>query len=215
MFAPVAAMTRRGAVKLVAALTALAPMGRTGAQAQSTPSTPEPPAAGQSLDAAQMAALGAMLARMLPSDENSGSAADAGAHLYIDGQLAGHYAALLPIYRQGLGALDAAAKVQDASSFAVLTPTAQDAIIGQMEQGKLTGTSLTDGGKTFFALARRHMLEGLLTDPMYGGNKDFAGWALVGFPGIQLNFNAQQQALNSKDPRSPHSIADFGGQPIP
>jgi len=28
-------------------------------------------------------------------------------------------------------------------------------------------------------------MEGMLADPVYGGNKDFAGWRLVGFPGGQ------------------------------
>ena len=28
-------------------------------------------------------------------------------------------------------------------------------------------------------------MEGMFADPIYGGNKDFAGWKLVGFPGAQ------------------------------
>ena len=28
-------------------------------------------------------------------------------------------------------------------------------------------------------------MEGMFADPLYGGNKDFAGWELVGFPGTQ------------------------------
>jgi gluconate 2-dehydrogenase gamma chain len=28
----------------------------------------------------------------------------------------------------------------------------------------------------------------MFTDPIYGGNKDFVGWCLVGFPGAQAIF---------------------------
>jgi gluconate 2-dehydrogenase gamma chain len=30
--------------------------------------------------------------------------------------------------------------------------------------------------------------EGFFADPMYGGNRDFAGWKLVGFPGPRYNY---------------------------
>jgi gluconate 2-dehydrogenase gamma chain len=32
-------------------------------------------------------------------------------------------------------------------------------------------------------------MEGMFSDPVYGGNKDFAGWRLVGFPGAQHSFS--------------------------
>jgi gluconate 2-dehydrogenase gamma chain len=31
-------------------------------------------------------------------------------------------------------------------------------------------------------------MEGMFADPLYGGNREFAGWRLVGFPGAQGNF---------------------------
>jgi hypothetical protein len=31
-------------------------------------------------------------------------------------------------------------------------------------------------------------MEGMFADPVYGGNRDFAGWRLVGFPGAQPIF---------------------------
>ena len=27
--------------------------------------------------------------------------------------------------------------------------------------------------------------EGMFADPIYGGNRDFAGWKLIGYPGAQ------------------------------
>jgi gluconate 2-dehydrogenase gamma chain len=29
---------------------------------------------------------------------------------------------------------------------------------------------------------------GFLSDPIYGGNRDFAGWKLLGFPGPRYNY---------------------------
>jgi gluconate 2-dehydrogenase gamma chain len=40
-------------------------------------------------------------------------------------------------------------------------------------------------------------MEGMFADPVYGGNKDFAGWFLVGFPGAQPVFSAAD--MQSKD----------------
>ena len=35
----------------------------------------------------------------------------------------------------------------------------------------------------FFATNRFHALLGFIADPKYGGNRDYAGWKLMGFPG--------------------------------
>jgi hypothetical protein len=40
-------------------------------------------------------------------------------------------------------------------------------------------------------------MEGMFADPIYGGNKDFAGWRLVGFPGAQPQFT--QEDMQSKE----------------
>ena len=33
-------------------------------------------------------------------------------------------------------------------------------------------------------------------DPYHGGNADFAGWDLLGFPGVKLSFGAAEQQLD-------------------
>ena len=35
----------------------------------------------------------------------------------------------------------------------------------------------------FFTMFRQNVLEGMLADPSYGGNKDMVGWKWIGFPG--------------------------------
>ena len=51
-----------------------------------------------------------------------------------------------------------------------------------MEAGRATGFS-APSARDFFNLLWRHTMEGFLGDPIYGGNQDFIGWKLVGFPG--------------------------------
>src|SRR5437773_550208 len=60
----------------------------------------------------------------------------------------------------------------------------QDEVITALEQGKVTGFTWPSP-QAFFNTLRTHTMEGMFADPIYGGNKDFAGWRLVGFPGAQ------------------------------
>jgi gluconate 2-dehydrogenase gamma chain len=34
----------------------------------------------------------------------------------------------------------------------------------------------------------QNVTEGFFADPMYGGNRDFIGWKLIGFPGPRYNY---------------------------
>ena len=62
----------------------------------------------------------------------------------------------------------------------------------------------------FFNTLRTHTMEGLFADPIYGGNKDFAGWRLVGFPGAQPQFT--QEDMASKDAFSREPIMGLQSQ---
>ena len=44
----------------------------------------------------------------------------------------------------------------------------------------------------FFAVIREHTVEGYFCDPIYGGNRGAVGWRLVGFPGAQWGYMAEQ-----------------------
>jgi len=41
-------------------------------------------------------------------------------------------------------------------------------------------------------VVREHTIEGFFCDPVYGGNRDAVGWRLVGFPGAQWGYTAEQ-----------------------
>jgi len=51
---------------------------------------------------------------------------------------------------------------------------------------------------TFFNLVRAHTIQGTFCDPYYGGNADFVGWDLIGYPGVRLAVTPNEQRL---DPR--------------
>ena len=128
---------------------------------------------------------------------------DAGVLNYIDLALAGAYSDLQDFYRRGLAALDAHCRTTYSKPFAQLTAAQQDEVITALEGGKATGFTWPSA-QAFFNTVRTHTMEGMFADPVYGGNKDFAGWILVGFPGAQPLFSPAD--LQSRDA--------FAGAPI-
>jgi hypothetical protein len=53
------------------------------------------------------------------------------------------------------------------------------------EQKTLAKYFVKPGAYGFFAMIQDDANEGFLADPSYGGNRDFAGWKLVRYPGAQ------------------------------
>lgn len=107
------------------------------------------------------------------------------------------------LYRRGLQFVDAYAQAQYQKNFVDLTTDLQDTIIGAMADDSATGF---DGpsGKAFFTKLRNDVIEGMFSDPMYGGNQDMVGWKLIGFPGAQMYYSPQEMAVNgtTKQPQS-------------
>jgi len=136
------------------------------------------------LTAAEISLLEAMAARIFPPTDTPG-ALEAGALDYILRALAGAYATLLPIYREGLRDLDERARTAFDRPFAELHEEQQDDLLRQLDEA---GEGGRRGRESFFHLGRRHGLEGVFCEPQYGGNRDLIGWRLVGFPGQQLGY---------------------------
>jgi gluconate 2-dehydrogenase gamma chain len=147
------------------------------------------------LTAAEAATLEAVVARLIPRDGNGPGALEAGAARYIDGALANALAAQRPAYAAGLAALEAHARAKAGRAFADLPPDKQDELIGDLEQNRAPG--FTPSSSAFFALVLGHTLEGTFGDPHYGGNRDFIGWELIGYPGLRLAVTAEQQRMNA------------------
>jgi gluconate 2-dehydrogenase gamma chain len=136
---------------------------------------------------ADAATIAAFTERLMPSAPGKPGARDADVLNYIDLALAGAYSELQDFYRRGIASLDAYCRVTYKESFVHLTPERQDEVITALEEGKATGFAWPSA-KEFFSILRTHTMEGMFADPLYGGNKDFAGWRLVGFPGAQAVF---------------------------
>jgi gluconate 2-dehydrogenase gamma chain len=166
------------------------------------------------LTPAQTAVLEAFVNRLIPADANGPSGTDAGVPAYIthslNGGLAGGIAATAPLYAAGLTAVDAWAQSAHGGVFTALTPDKQDAVIAEIQSGKATG--FVPDAATFFAIVHEHSLQGMFGDPVYGGNKSFAGWDLVGYPGVQMPVPPAQQKLDlpvKKAHRSGYSFPGF------
>jgi gluconate 2-dehydrogenase gamma chain len=123
----------------------------------------------------------------MPGAPGKPGARDAGVLNYIDLALAGAYADLQDFYRHGLVQLDQYCRETYHEPFVRLSAGQQEAVITALEQGKTTGFTWP-AAQAFFEMLRTHTMEGMFADPVYGGNRDFAGWRLVGFPGAQPIF---------------------------
>ena len=148
------------------------------------------------LTAAEAATLEAFVARLIPNDANGPGALEAGAARYIDRALGDALVAMRPVYAAGLAALDAYARSTAGGSFASLPPERQDELLDDVEQSRATG--FVPSSRVFFDFVLGHTLEGTFGDPHYGGNRDFIGWELIGYPGLRLAVTAEQQRMEAK-----------------
>src|SRR5688572_22294449 len=135
------------------------------------------------LSANEAATLSAMCARIIPTDESGPGAAEARAAEYIDRALGGWLAPSRDAYTAGLAAIDDAARARAGRRFVELIGAEQDAVLATLDQ------------TPFFALVRGHTIQGTFCDPAYGGNANFVGWDLIGYPGVRLNVTAADQQM--------------------
>jgi gluconate 2-dehydrogenase gamma chain len=148
------------------------------------------------------ATITAFAERLMPGAPGKPGARDAGVTNYIDHALAGAYTNLQDFYRRGLVALDTHCRQTHKEPFRLLKADQQDEVIGALEIGKAPSFTWPSAA-AFFNTVRTHTMEGMFADPIYGGNKDFAGWRLVGFPGAQPEFTAADMQSTQPFTRRP------------
>ena len=158
------------------------------------------------LEPAATATLRAALQRLLPADESGPGALEANVDGYVLDGLAGPLSQLAPICAEGLSALSRAAERLHGAPFASLSADGQDDLLGRLERGELD--ELADGAG-FFNLLHHLMLEGTFGDPRHGGNRDFVGWELLGYPGLRLEVSDAEQQLDTVSAGPRRSIVDF------
>jgi len=161
----------------------------------------------ETLTPAEAATLEAITSRLIPSESDSPGAVDARAAHYIDRALGGFLMSFRETYRAGLAAIDSYARSAKGNAFALLPAAGQDAVLQDMERNTVSG--FEGGSAVFFALVLAHTMQGTFGDPFYGGNRDFVGWDLIGYPGVRLAVTAEQQNLDAKVTPTHMSAYDY------
>jgi gluconate 2-dehydrogenase gamma chain len=160
----------------------------------------------ENLTAAEADLLEAIVARLIPTDANGPGATEARAAHYIDRALGGALASSHQTYTSGLAALDRYSRSSRGTAFTELSAIDQDSVLVDVEKGAATG--FTGSSAAFFGLVLAHTHQGTFGDPYYGGNKDFVGWDLIGYPGVRTMVTAaEQQRLEKSDLKPNHKSA--------
>jgi len=179
-------ISRRDLLKRAAFAAAAVPVFRRSSDAFAVQAGPL-----ENLTSEQSAILDAVVARLIPSDDLGPGAKEAGVVHYIDRALGGALASSRPAYASGLAALDRYARSSRGDAFARLSPTDQDSVLIDVETGAATG--FTGSSAVFFNLVLNHTHQGTFGDPYYGGNANFVGWDLLGYPGVRTMVSAADQ----------------------
>jgi len=175
----------------------------------------------------------ALVDHMIPADELTGKGTDLGLNIFIDRALAGSWGKgdrlymqgpwqlgtpsqgyqlpLTPadLYRAGIEATNRhCVKTYGKPFDQITTEQRQEVLIG-LNGGKIT----FEGGlpsRVFFGVVYQNVMEAMFADPIYGGNRNKAGWKMIGFPGVrQENQRNIVDFKNKKYTVEPTGIADM------
>lgn len=159
------------------------------------------------LPEAAVATLAGIADRVFPPGDGCAGGRELGVVRYVLGQLAGPWGQGARMYRQppfsspphaghgvqsgltpaetftlGLAAVDEHAAREHGAPFAGLAPGRQDQVLADLERGAVATPPGLDPAQ-FFALLLETCVEGVFSDPSYGGNRNGEAWAWIGFPG--------------------------------
>jgi gluconate 2-dehydrogenase gamma chain len=137
--------------------------------------------------------LDAICSRIIPTDANGPGAREARAARYIDRGLGGALATSRVQYASALAAVEEHALRSKGASFAALPPADQDGILNEFSQNRVP-----QAPEGFFNVMRTHTIQGTFCDPFYGGNANYVGWDLIGYPGVRIAVPAEFQQWNTK-----------------
>jgi gluconate 2-dehydrogenase gamma chain len=167
----------------------------------------------ENLTATEADLLEAIVDRLIPSDALGPGAREARAAHYIDRALGGALSSSRQAYASGLSALDRYARASRGKGFLELSPSDQDSVLMDVESGTVTPGIFAGSSAQFFTLVLNHTRQGTFGDPYYGGNANFVGWDLLGYPGVRTMVTAaDQKALEAGQLKANHKSAyDFEG----
>ena len=209
------------------------------AQAEPAPAAAVSPAAApqaagyEFLNLDEAAFIEALVDHMIPADEISPKGTDLGVNVYIDRALAGAWGKgerlylqgpwsigtpsqgyqlpLTPaqLYRAGIEATNAHCRKTYGKTFDRIEAAQREAVL----TGLSTGTISFEGGlpvRVFWTTLYATVIEGMYSDPIYGGNRNKAGWAIIGFPGvIAVHRDHVEQYRGKPFPNKPLGISDM------
>ena len=195
-------ITRRELLQSAGAVGAAAAAGVTGVEGAvaaagsatpAAPSTQQRTAASaaretyEHLTADEAELLEAIADHLIPADEHGPGAVEARAVHYIDRALGGALADSHDAYRSGLAAFDRYCRSSRGGSFLTLAHRDRISALIDVETGGAAGagTGFVGSSAAFFGMVRGHVLQGTFGDPYYGGNANFVGWDLIGYPGVR------------------------------
>ena len=127
----------------------------------------------------------AISSRIIPTDDMPG-AKEAGVVYFIDHALATFASESLSLYKNGLIEMNhATAKMfPGVERFSAASEEQQDELLTELskqaEQPGRTGRILPPVSTDFLQTLRTHTVFGFLVDPSGGGNRDYAGWKVIG-----------------------------------
>jgi gluconate 2-dehydrogenase gamma chain len=185
------------------------------------------------LDLDEAAFVEALVDHMVPADELTPKGTDLGINIYIDRALAGGWGKgdrlylqgpwkpgaasqgyqlpLTPaqLYRAGIAATNAHCNKAYGHSFDRLDEAQREEVL----VGLSTANISFDSGlpvRVFWSTLYQTVMEGLFSDPIYGGNRDKAGWRMIGFPGVIAVHHDHVEKYRGKPfPNTPLGIADL------
>ena len=113
------------------------------------------------------------------------------------------------LYRNGIAAANAHCVKTWGKSFDKIGESQREEFLLALQAGKVT----FDKGppaRAFFTTVYQSVMQGMFADPIYGGNRNKAGWKLIGFPGvIAVNYQNVEKYRDKPFPADPLSIADM------
>jgi gluconate 2-dehydrogenase gamma chain len=185
------------------------------------------------LNAEEAAFIEALVDHMVPADALTPKGTDIGLNVFIDRALAGGWGKgdrlymqgpwkqgvpsqgyQLPmtpadLYRSGIAAANVVCVKSYGKSFDKLSEAQREEFLLNLQAGKVT----FDNGppaRVFFTTVYQSVMEGMFSDPMYGGNRNKAGWKLIGFPGVIAVHHQNVEKFRDKQfPADPVGIADM------
>lgn len=177
--------------------------------------------------------LAAAAERIYPEDDNGPGAIELGVPYFIDQQMNGAYGSNSTDYKRGpfnpsasdthglqekmnrgemflagLNRIQEVSREEHDQEFVDLDEEAQDDILRSFESGDVDIKGMRS--ENFFMLLRNTTIEGVYSDPVYGGNKDMEGWKMIEYPGPRMGWVNEIESEDFQTPE-PESLRDYQG----